>query len=306
MSSTSGSAPFGRLLTAMVTPMTPDGEVNLPQVQVLARALVASGTEGIVSTGSTGEAATLSEEETIAVWRATKDAVGPDVAVIAGATNSDTRRSIRLTEAAEREGMDGVLLTVPAYNKPPQEGLYQHFTAIAGATSLPCMLYNVPSRSALNMTVSTTLRLAEVPNIVGIKEASGEFNQIGAIIDVAPDDFRVWSGNDSDTLAVMAMGGYGIVSVASHLVGAQIHRMIDCILAGRLPEAAKLHHRLQTLVDVLFIESNPIPVKYALSVAGLDVGPCRLPLIPPTESTRALIEAELTRHEIDIRAAVTG
>ncbi|MEX2373164.1 MAG: dihydrodipicolinate synthase family protein, partial [Dehalococcoidia bacterium] len=163
-------AEFGRLMTAMVTPMTPLGEVDLEQTKVLARALVASGTESIVATGSTGEAPVLSDEETVAVWRATKEAVGPSVAVIAGATNADTRRSIRMTEAAERAGLDGVLLTVPAYNRPPQEGLVQHFTAIAGATSLPCLLYNVPSRSALNMTVSTTLRLSEVPNIVGIKE----------------------------------------------------------------------------------------------------------------------------------------
>jgi 4-hydroxy-tetrahydrodipicolinate synthase len=297
-------AEFGRLMTAMVTPMTADGEVDLGQTKALARALIASGTESIVATGSTGEAPTLSEDETVAVWRATKEAVGPGVAVIAGATNADTRRSIRLTEAAEREGLDGVLLTVPAYNKPPQEGLYQHFTAIAGATSLPCLLYNVPSRSALNMTVSTTLRLAEVPNIVGIKEASGELNQIGAIIAAAPEGFRVWSGNDSDTLAVMALGGCGVVSVASHLVGHQIRRLIDATLAGRLPEAAALHHRLQTLVDVLFIESNPIPVKYAINAVGLDVGPCRLPLVPPADSTRTLIETELARHEIDLRAAV--
>lgn len=299
-------AELGRLLTAMVTPMTPSGEVDLEQTRTLARALVASGTEGIVSTGSTGEASTLSEDETVAVWRATKEAVGPSVAVVAGATNTDTRRSIRLAEAAEREGMDGVLLTVPAYVKPPQEGLYQHFAAIAGSTSLPCVLYNVPGRTALNMSVTTTLRLAEVPNIVGIKEASGELNQIGAIIDLAPEGFRVWSGNDSDTLLVMALGGYGVVSVSAHLVGLQIRAMIDDIVAGRLPEAARAHHRMQSLVDVLFVESNPIPVKHAVNLAGLPVGPCRLPLCEPSESTRTLVETELARHEIDLRAAVRG
>ncbi|MCK9496728.1 MAG: 4-hydroxy-tetrahydrodipicolinate synthase [Dehalococcoidia bacterium] len=297
-------ASLGRLMTAMVTPFTADGEVDLEQAKVLARALVASGTEGIVATGSTGEAPTLDEDETVAVWRAVKEAVGPDVAVVAGATNNDTRRSIRLTEAAEREGLDGVLLTVPAYNRPPQEGLVQHFTAIARSTGLPCVLYNVPSRAALNMSVSTVLRLAEEPNIVGIKEASGELNQIGAIIDVAPEDFRVWSGNDSDTLAVMALGGYGIISVASHLIGFQIRAMIDAILDGRLPEAARMHHRMQTLVDVLFIESNPIPVKHALNAVGLQVGPTRLPLVPPSESAAALIEAELQRHSIDVRGAI--
>jgi len=300
------TAPFGRLITAMVTPMTDDGDIDLEATRSLARALVATGTESIVSTGSTGEAPALTEEETIAVWRATKEAVGPDVPVIAGATNNDTRRSIRLTEAAEREGMDGVLLTVPAYNKPPQEGLVQHFTAIANATSLPCLLYNVPSRTSLNMSVSTTLRLAELPNIVGVKEASAELNQIGAIIDVAPEHFKVWSGNDSDTLTVMALGGYGVVSVASHLIGFQIRAMIDAILDGRMPDAARMHHRMQTLVDVLFIESNPIPVKHAVNRAGLRVGPTRLPLVPASPDAAALIESELERHVIDLKGALTG
>lgn len=295
-------AEIGRLVTAMVTPMSPAGDVDLDATARLARALVASGTQSIVATGSTGEAATLSEEETVAVWRATKAAVGADVAVIAGATNNDTRRSIRLTEAAVTAGLDGVLLTVPAYSKPPQSGLIRHFTAIAQAAGpLPCMLYNVPSRSALNMTVETTLRLAELPNIVGIKEASGDLAQIGAIIDAAPPGFRVWSGNDSDTLATMALGGYGIVSVASHLVGRQIAEMIDAMLASRVADAAAIHHRLMPLVDALFIESNPIPVKYAVNRAGIAVGDCRLPLVPPSEAARTLIDAELARHTLDLR-----
>ena len=301
------TAPFGRLLTAMITPMTSAGEVDFDATKALAKALIASGTEGIVSTGSTGEAATLSEEETIAVWRATKEAVGPDVAVIAGATNNDTRRSIRLAREAERIGLDGVLLTVPAYSKPPQSGLIAHFTAIAEATTLPGMLYNIPGRSALNMTVQTTLALAQVPNIVGIKEASGDLNQISAIINAAKSDapdFRVWSGNDTDTLAVMALGGYGIVSVAGHLVSRQIRTMLDACLAGRTVEAAAIHHRLTPLVDVLFIESNPIPVKYAVGLAGFAVGDCRLPLVPPSEAAAARIRAELARHTIDLKAAV--
>ncbi|MFA7248696.1 MAG: 4-hydroxy-tetrahydrodipicolinate synthase [Dehalococcoidia bacterium] len=295
---------LGRLLTAMVTPMTTAGDVDLAATRVLAKALIASGTEGIVATGSTGEAPTLSEEETIAVWRATKEAVGSDVAVIAGATNNDTRRSVRLAIEAERAGLDGLLLTVPAYSKPPQSGLIRHFTAIAEATSLPGILYNVPSRTSLNMTPQTVLALAEVPNIVGIKEASGDLTQIGAIIDAAPAGFRVWSGNDSDTLAVLALGGYGIVSVAGHLVGRQIRAMIDASLAGRNAEAAAIHHRLMPLVDMLFIESNPIPVKYAVNLAGIAVGDCRLPLVPPSESAQTLLRAELARHAIDLKAAV--
>jgi 4-hydroxy-tetrahydrodipicolinate synthase len=296
--------PFGRLLTAMVTPMTESGEIDLDMTRALARALVASGTEAIVSTGSTGEAAVLSEEETVAVWRATKEAVGPDVPVIAGATNNDTRRSIRLTEEAARAGLDGVLLTVPAYNKPPQAGLIEHFTAIAQATSLPCLLYNVPSRTALNMTATTTLRLAELPNVVGVKEASADLSQIGEIIAGAPEGFHVWSGNDSDTLTVMALGGAGVVSVASHVAGLQIRALIEAMVDGRTAEAAAIHHRLQPLVDVLFVESNPIPVKYAVQHAGLDVGPCRLPLIPASAAARAAIEAELARHTIDLAVGV--
>jgi 4-hydroxy-tetrahydrodipicolinate synthase len=298
------AAEFGRLLTAMVTPMTPDGDVDLQATKALARALIASGTQGIVSTGSTGEAPALSEDETVAVWAATKEAVGPDVPVIGGASNNDTRRSIRLARAAEREGLDGVLLTVPAYNKPPQAGLVAHFTAIAGSTSLPCILYNIPSRSGLNMTAATTLQLADVPNIVGIKESSEDFGQIGAIIDAAPAGFRVWSGNDTDTLMVMALGGYGVVSVAAHLVGRQVREQVTAAAEGRQADAARIHHRLMPLVDALFTESNPIPVKYAINRAGLAVGDCRLPLVPPSEAARALIDAEMARHTIDLRAAV--
>ncbi len=307
------TAPLGRLLTAMITPMTPGGDIDLDATKTLARALIASGTDGIVSTGSTGEAATLSEEETVAVWQATKEAVGADVAVIAGATNNDTRKSIRLAREAERLGLDGVLLTVPAYSKPPQAGLIRHFTAISEATSLPGILYNIPGRAALNMTTQTVVTLAQqVPNIVGIKEASGDLNQISAIINATqgvmhpgtPEGFRVWSGNDSDTLAVMALGGYGVVSVASHLVGRQIRAMIDASLAGRTAEAAAIHHSLMPLIDVLFIESNPIPVKYAVGLAGIPAGDCRLPLIAPSDAAQTLIRAELARHAIDLKAAV--
>ncbi|RLT34443.1 MAG: 4-hydroxy-tetrahydrodipicolinate synthase, partial [Chloroflexi bacterium] len=228
------TAPLGRLLTAMITPMTPTGDVDIEGVKRLAKALVASGTEGIVSTGSTGEAAALSEEETVAVWRATKAAVGADVAVVAGATSNDHGASLRLTREAVKAGLDGVLLTVPAYSKPPQAGLVRHFTAIADAAEgLPCVLYNIPGRSALNMTAETTLRLAEVSNIVGIKESSEMFGQIGEIIAGAPSGFRVWSGNDTDTLFVMALGGYGVVSVASHLVGRQIRAQVEAACAGR-------------------------------------------------------------------------
>ncbi len=296
------TAPLGRLLTAMITPMTPAGDVDIDGVKRLAQALVVSGTEGIVSTGSTGEAAALSEEETVAVWRATKAAVGPDVAVIAGATNNDHGASLRLTREAVKAGLDGVLLTVPAYSKPPQAGLVRHFTAIADAAEgLPCVLYNIPGRSALNMTAETTLRLAEVSNIVGVKESSEMFGQIGEVIAHAPSGFRVWSGNDTDTLFVMALGGYGVVSVASHLVGRQIRAQIEAACGGRAAEAAAIHHRLMPLVSALFVESNPIPVKYALAKAGLPAGPPRLPLIEASAAARARIDVAMAQATIDIK-----
>ncbi len=294
-------ADFGRVLTAMITPMRADGSVDYERAADLAKALVDSGNEGLVVAGSTGEGITLTAEEKIALWTTVRRALPSDIAVIAGSTNSSTAESIALSREAERVGCDGLLLTVPAYNKPPQEGLVRHFTAIADATALPCMLYNIPGRSALNMTVETTLRLAEHPRIVGVKEASGDFAQIGRVIAGAPAGFRVWSGNDTDTLAVMAMGGYGIVSVAGHLVATQIRELVAACLAGNLVEAAALHHRLTPLVDVLFIESNPIPVKQALNEIGFEVGQPRLPLIGASEAAGMRIRAELARQQIDVR-----
>ena len=297
------TAEFGRLMTAMVTPMREDGAVDYSRAVDLARALVDSGSEGLVVAGSTGEGITLSADEKVELWREVRAALAPGIAVIAGSSNSSTAESIALSREAERLGCDGLLLTVPAYNKPTQEGLVRHFTAIADATSLPGMLYNVPARSALNMTAETTLRLAQHPRIVGVKEASGDLAQIGRIIADAPAGFRVWSGNDSDTLAVMAMGGYGVVSVAAHLVGRQISALIEACVSGALPRAAALHHLLTPLVDALFIESNPIPVKYALAVAGFEAGPPRLPLLPPSDAAAARIRLELARHTIDLPVA---
>lgn len=295
------AAEFGRLLTAMITPMREDGAVDYARAVDLAKALVDSGNDGLVVAGSTGEGITLTAEEKIELWAEVRGALPADIAIIAGSTNSSTAESLALSREAERVGCDGLLLTVPAYNKPPQEGLLRHFTAIAEATSLPCVLYNIPARSALNMTVETTLRLAAHPHIAGVKEASGDLAQIGRVIAGAPDGFRVWSGNDSDTLAVMAMGGYGIVSVAGHLVGRQIRALIDACLAGDLIGAAGLHHRLTPLVDVLFIESNPIPVKFALNEIGFEVGAPRLPLVPASEGAAARIRAVLASQQIDVR-----
>ena len=284
----------------MATPMKPNGDIDFDITKKLAQKLVQSGTESIVSTGTTGESPTLSSTEQIAIWKNTKNAVGKSIPVIAGATNNNTAESIKQCQEAENAGLDGLLLTVPAYNKPTQQGLIEHFTTIAKSTSLPCLLYNVPSRTALNMDSITTLELAKIPNIVGIKEASGDLNQIKTIIDQAPNNFYVWSGNDSDTLPIMQIGGVGIVSVASHLVGSQISQMIDLQLTGSTDEAEKINDKIMPLCDVLFSETSPTPLKYALERVGFSIGPTRMPLIRISSENALLVENELNNQKIDL------
>ena len=294
---------IGRVLTAMVTPFGPDGAVDGGALARLARALVASGSDGLVVTGTTGEAPALDVGEQISVWRAVREAVGPDVCLVAGASTNSTGESLALVREGAGAGMDALMLTVPYYNKPPQEGLVRHFTTLAEATPLPCILYNVPSRTSLNMTAETTLRLAAVPNVAGVKEASGDFDQIAAILAGAPAGFRVWSGNDGDTARLVGMGGYGVISVVSHLAGLQVRDLVAAAAAGRAGEAQAIHERLLPLVDACFVESNPIPVKFALNEVGVPVGEPRLPLIPPSEAARTAIRAELAKHRIDVTAA---
>ena len=289
---------IGRLITAMVTPFDEKGEVDYAQAKRLATALLDSGSDGLVITGTTGEGPTLTAEEKIRLYAEVKEAIGYRGAVIAGTTDNDTAKSIELSTEAASVGADALLLTVPAYNKPPQEGLYQHFKAIAESTELPCVLYNVTSRTSLNMTDETTLRLSKIDNIVGIKEAGSDLNQITRIIDGAGDDFRVWSGNDDETFSIMATGGYGVVSVLSHLVGNQIKQMMGYLLEGDVEKAAAEHRRLLPLFKVMFTVSNPIPLKYSLNHVGFNVGPMRLPLVPPDEKSAENIRNVLTNYEI--------
>jgi len=291
---------IGRLITAMVTPFDEKGAVDYEQAKCLANALLDSGSDGLVITGTTGEGPTLSAEEKIRLYAEVKEAIGSRGAVIAGTTDNDTAKSIELSAEAESVGADALLLTVPAYNKPPQEGLYQHFKAIAESTSLPCVLYNVTSRTSLNMTDETTIRLSEIDNIVGVKEAGSDLNQITRIIDRAGDDFRVWSGNDDETFFIMATGGYGVVSVLSHLVGNQIKQMMGYLLEGDVEKAAAEHRRLLPLFKVMFIVSNPIPLKYSLNHVGFNVGPMRLPLVPPDDKSAEKILEVLADYEIDL------
>ena len=297
---------IGRLLTAMITPFDEKGEVNYNEAKRLALALADSGSDGFVITGTTGESPALSTEEKLRMYSEIKQAVGDRAAVIAGTTDNNTANSIELSIEAERAGADAILLTVPAYNKPTQEGLYQHFKAIAASVNLPCILYNVTSRTSLNMTNETTARLSEIDNIIGIKEAGSDLDQISRIIRDTSDDFRVWSGNDNETLYIMGLGGYGVVSVASHLVGRQIKAMMGMILDGAFEKAADEHLRLLEIFKILFIVSNPIPVKYSVRKAGFDVGEPRLPLVPPDEATAAKIDAVVSRYSIDLPVAVGG
>jgi len=284
----------------MVTPFDDDGKVDYEQAKRLATALLDSGSDGLVVTGTTGEGPTLSNEEKIRLYAEVKEAIGDRGAVIAGSTDNNTAGSIELSIEAEAAGADALLLTVPAYNKPPQEGLYRHFKKIASKTNLPCVLYNVTSRTSLNMTSETTLRLSEIDNIVGIKEAGSDLDQIARIIDGAQQDFRVWSGNDNETFYIMGMGGYGVVSVASHLVGNQIKQMIGLLLEGDVEAAAAEHRRLLPLFKVLFVESNPIPVKYAVNSLGFDAGEVRLPLVPPQEKTVAELAKVMSNYQMDL------
>ncbi len=291
---------LGRLITAMVTPFDDKGEVDYGQAKKLALALLASGSDGVVVVGTTGESPTTLRPEEYRLFREIKAVVGSKGTVIAGTGSNSTAEALEATKEAEKIGVDACLLVVPYYNKPTQEGLYQHFKTVAGSTGLPCIMYNVPSRTVVNMTAETVIRLSKIDNIIGVKEASGNFEQIAKIIQETRKDFLVWSGNDSDTFPIMALGGYGIISVASHLVGKQIKQMIDSFVKGKIAEAAAIHRRLLPLVNALFIVSNPIPVKYAVNQVGFRVGKPRLPLTEPDEKTAAIIRDTLKNYKIDL------
>ena len=290
---------FGRLVTAMATPFTEAGAVDYAQAVRLAKGLVASGSDSLVVSGTTGESPALSSEEKVRLFSEIKAAVGNTGKVIAGTGNYNTAESIELTHLAEDVGVDGVLLVVPYYNKPPQEGLYQHFKAIAGSTPLPCVLYNVPSRTVLNMTAETVIRLSAIENIVGVKEASGNLEQVGEIISRAPRGFLVYSGNDQDTLPILAIGGHGVVSVASHLVGERIVEMIRLAVGGNPEGAATIHRELIPLVRALFQTTSPIPLKAALNIAGFPVGKPRLPLVELEAKQAESLRSLLARMHLD-------
>jgi len=295
-----GKNRLGRLLTAMVTPFDAQGEVDYQQARRLALALLDSGSDGVVVSGTTGESPALSREEKLRLFAEAKSALGNRGTVVAGTGSYNTKESQELTKEAEKTGVDACLLVVPYYNRPPQQGLWEHFKAIAQSTTLPCILYNVPSRTVTNLAADTVIKLSQIDNIVGVKEASGNLGQIAEIIHRAKEDFLVYSGNDSDTFPILALGGYGVISVASHLVGIQIKDMMEKFLDGKPQEAAKIHRHLLPLVNALFIVSNPMPVKWALNYVGFSVGKPRLPLIEPDEKAANLIQATLKNYKVDL------
>ncbi|NLM95440.1 MAG: 4-hydroxy-tetrahydrodipicolinate synthase [Firmicutes bacterium] len=280
---------FGNLITAMVTPFKDDLSVDYDQAAQLAVRLVESGSDGVVVCGTTGESPTLSFEEKVGLYQAVTEAIGGKAAVIAGTGSYDTVSSIKLTQAAEKVGVDGIMLVVPYYNKPPQEGLYQHFKEIAASTELPVMLYNVPGRTSQNLLPDTIARLTELDNVVAVKEASGNMEQVAEIRRKTPASFAIYSGDDSMTLPIMAVGGIGVVSVASHLVGRRMKEMIRSFLDGDVREATRIHLELLPLFKVMFITTNPIPVKTALNLSGFNAGGFRLPLVEPTSEQRDAI-----------------
>jgi 4-hydroxy-tetrahydrodipicolinate synthase len=278
--------PFTGVGTALITPFTRDGSLDEAAVTRLVRRQIDAGVHFVCPVGTTGESPTLTHREKLRVVELVVQASSGRVPVLAGAGGYDTREAIELARDMERVGADGLLSVTPYYNKPTQEGLYQHFRAIAESTSLPIMLYNVPGRTGVNMEAATTVRLAAIPNIVAVKEASGNVVQMSEIIAAAPEEFMLLSGDDPLTVAVMAIGGRGVVSVASNEAPAEMVQIVELCERGDYAAARKLHHWLFPLIQVNFAESNPIPCKMAMAAMGLIEEAYRLPLVPPAPATR--------------------
>ena len=293
---------LARLMTAMVTPYTPDGEVDYQNARRLARYLIRAGNDGVVVTGTTGEAPLLSDDEKERLWAEVKEELGNEATVVAGAGTNDTRHSVELVRRAERAGVDAILAVAPYYLRPPQEGIIAHFRALAESTSLPIIVYNVPSRTGVNMTVETLLRLAEIPNIVGDKEASGDLAHSAQLLERAPD-FKIWSGNDNDNFHLWCMGAYGAISVTGHIVAGQLRAMLAHVLEGRLGEAAAIHRRLVPLTNACFAYGNPSTIRYILRQLGLEIGAPRLPVVEPPPEVGAKVMAEVRRHQLDVALA---
>jgi 4-hydroxy-tetrahydrodipicolinate synthase len=291
------SATLGPLMTAMVTPFDANGELDLREAARLARWLVDQGNDGLIVSGTTGESPVLSDEEKLALFRATKEAVGDSAAIVAGTGGNDTKHSVELTERARETGVDAILAVVPYYSKPPQDGMLRHFGAIAEATDLPVIVYNIPGRTGANMLPATLLELARRHgNIAGVKESSGDAAQFSAILRDRPEGFRFWSGDDHLYLPALALGGDGLISVSAHLCARELRAMREAFVAGRVAEASAIHRSLSALFATLFTVTSPIPVKWAMNRLGFACGDCRSPMGAMPESLIAVLEPMLAPY----------
>lgn len=293
---------FGQILTAMVTPFKENEEIDFQATEQLIHYLIQNGTDGIVVAGTTGESPTLSDEEKVELFKFTVEIVNGRVPVIAGTGSYSTRASIELTKKAESTGVDGVMLVAPYYNKPCQEGLYEHFSSIAKETSLPIILYNIPGRSVVNISVETIIQLAQIPNIVAVKEASGNLDQMAEIIEKTPDHFSLYSGDDGLTIPVLSIGGVGVISVSSHIIGNEMQDMMNEFKNGQFQEAAKKHRQLLPIMKAMFTAPNPSPVKAALNLKGVHVGAVRLPMIPLNDDQITTLQKVLQTIQQEINS----
>ncbi|WP_156292080.1 4-hydroxy-tetrahydrodipicolinate synthase [Oceanobacillus salinisoli] len=294
---------FGNVLTAMVTPFEQGGEIDFEATRGLVNYLIANGSDGLVVAGTTGESPTLTHNEKLDLFKFVVEVVGGRVPVIAGTGSNNTKESIELTMEATEIGVDGIMLVAPYYNKPSQEGMYQHFRAIAESTKLPVMLYNIPGRSVVNMEPSTIIRLSQVENIVSVKEASGDLDSVAEIISNTPDDFSVYTGEDSLTLPTLAVGGTGVVSVVSHIIGNEMQDMVTSFRKGEVSYAAGIHRHILPIMKALFAAPSPTPVKEALNHIGVQVGGVRLPLVPLNDTERAALYQVINVYETKEEAA---
>ncbi|MGY4689876.1 4-hydroxy-tetrahydrodipicolinate synthase [Salibacterium sp. K-3] len=282
---------FGRLITAMVTPFDKNGAVDWTTLEPLVEHLLDTGSEGLVVAGTTGESPTLSSEEKLALYRRVKDIAGSRAAVIAGTGTNDTAYSAQMTEKAVSTGVDGVMAVTPYYNKPGQDGMYVHFKTIAqAAPSLPVMIYNIPGRCIVNLEPGTLLSLTSISNIRSVKEANGDLDHAAYVLEESPDYFHVYSGDDSSTLPLMSIGGSGVVSVASHIIGSELKKMIDSFADGYPAAAAAMHRMLLPKMQACFMTPNPAPVKGMLEQIGLISRYTRAPLLPLTEAEMKQLE----------------
>jgi 4-hydroxy-tetrahydrodipicolinate synthase len=278
--------PFGRVITAMVTPFTSEGQVDYETAARLANHLVEQGSEGLVVCGTTGESPALTWDEEYQLFQVVLQSVNGRASVIAGTGSNSTREAIAATAKAAKLGVHGSLQVCPYYNKPPQEGLYQHFKAIAENADIPLILYNIPGRTGVNLLPETVARLAEIRSIIGIKEASGSIDQASSVRALTSSDFLIYDGDDALTLPLLSVGAHGVISVASHLAGPQMQQMLKAFIAGNVYQAQTVHQRLLPLFKALFLTTNPIPVKCALEMMGWPVGQPRLPLVQAPETVR--------------------